>query len=133
VCGKNIHDTNPVHSKINEILPEEMVLDIGYESTQLIKNKIINSKMVLWNGPVGAFEFKPYDKATNAIANTIKVNAKTLNINTLAGGGDTVSAIKNTNAEDGFNYISNAGGAFLEWLEGNESPGVKSLKENNLS
>ena len=52
---------------------------------------------------------------------------------TLAGGGDTVSAIKNTNTEDGFNYISNAGGAFLEWLEGNESPGVKSLKENNLT
>ena len=133
VCGKNIHDTNPVHRKINEILPEEMVLDIGYESTQFINNKIINSKMILWNGPVGAFEFKPYDKATNAIANIIKVNAKTLNINTLAGGGDTVSAIKNTHAEDGFNYISNAGGAFLEWLEGNESPGVKSLKENNLS
>lgn len=133
VCGKNIHDTNPVHRKINEVLPEEMVLDIGDESTQFIKNKIINSKMVLWNGPVGAFEFKPYDKATNAIANVIKVNAKTLNINTLAGGGDTLSAIKNTHAEDGFNYISNAGGAFLEWLEGNESPGVKSLKENNLS
>ena len=133
VCGKNIHDTNPVHRKINEVLPEEMVLDIGYESTQFINNKIINSKMILWNGPVGAFEFKPYDKATNAIANIIKVNAKTLNINTLAGGGDTVSAIKNTHAEDGFNYISNAGGAFLEWLEGNESPGVKSLKENNLS
>ena len=133
LCGKNIHDKNPVHRKIHEVLPEEMMLDIGNESTQFISNKIINSKMVLWNGPVGAFEFKPYDKATNAIANVIKVNAKKVNINTLAGGGDTVSAIKNTNAEDGFNYISNAGGAFLEWLEGNESPGVKSLKENILT
>ena len=110
-----------------------MILDIGDESTQNINNKIINSKMVLWNGPVGAFEFKPYDKATNAIANIIKINSKKLNINTLAGGGDTVSAIKNTNAEDGFDYISNAGGAFLEWLEGDESPGVKSLKENNFT
>ena len=133
LCGKNIHDTNPVHRKIHEVLPEEMILDIGKDTTQFINNKIINSKMVLWNGPVGAFEFKPYDKATNAIANNIKLNAKKLNINTLAGGGDTVSAIKNINAEDGFNYISNAGGAFLEWLEGNESPGVKSLKENNLT
>ena len=133
MCGKNIHDKNPTHRKINEVLPEEMMLDIGDASTQFISNKIINSKMVLWNGPVGAFEFKPYDKATNAIANVIKLNAKKLNINTLAGGGDTVSAIKNTNAEDGFNYISNAGGAFLEWLEGNESPGVKSLKENILT
>ena len=110
-----------------------MILDIGDASTQFISNKIINSKMVLWNGPVGAFEFKPYDKATNAIANVIKINAKKLNINTLAGGGDTVSAIKNTHTEDGFNYISNAGGAFLEWLEGNESPGVQSLKDNNLN
>ena len=99
----------------------------------LSSNKIINSKMVLWNGPVGAFEFKPYDNATNAIANIIKINSKKLNINTLAGGGDTLSAIKNTNAEDGFDYISNAGGAFLEWLEGDESPGVKSLKENNFT
>ena len=68
LCGKNIHDSNPVHRKINEVLPEEMILDIGDISTHLINNKIINSKMVLWNGPVGAFEFKPYDKATNSIA-----------------------------------------------------------------
>ena len=133
VCGKNIKDTNPNHRKINEILPDEMILDIGNISTQNINNKIINSKMVLWNGPVGAFEFRPYDKATNAIANNIKLNAKKHNIHALAGGGDTVSAIKNANAEKGFNYISNAGGAFLEWLEGNESPGVKSLRENNFS
>ena len=126
LCGKNLQDKNPVLRKIDEILPEEMILDIGDSSTKFINNKIVNSKMILWNGPVGAFEFKPYDKATNAIANTIKVNAKKLNINTIAGGGDTVSAIKNTNAEDGFRYISNAGGAFLEWLEGNESPGVRS-------
>ena len=133
LCGKNIHDIYPANRKIDEVLSEEMILDIGHESTQNINNKILNSKMVLWNGPVGAFEFKPYDKATNAIANIIKINSKKLNINTLAGGGDTVSAIKNTNAEDGFDYISNAGGAFLEWLEGDESPGVKSLKENNFT
>ena len=133
LCGKNLQDKDPVLRKIDEILPEEMILDIGDSSTKFINNKIVNSKMILWNGPVGAFEFKPYDKATNAIANIIKVNAKKLNINTLAGGGDTVSAIKNTNAEDGFNYISNAGGAFLEWLEGNESPGVAALRNNNIS
>ncbi len=132
-CGKNIHDTNPVHRKINQVLYEDMILDIGEASTQFINNKIINSKMVLWNGPVGAFEYKPYDKATNAIANFIKVNVKNFDISTIAGGGDTVSAIKNTNSEDAFSYISNAGGAFLEWLEGNESPGVRSLKENNLT
>ena len=133
VCGKNIKDTKPVNCKIEEILSDDMILDIGEITTKLINEEIINSKMVLWNGPVGAFEYKPYDKATNEIAKTIKLNAKKLNIDTLAGGGDTISAIKNTNAEDGFGYISNAGGAFLEWLEGNESPGVTALKENHFT
>ena len=132
VCGKSIKDKNPANRSINEIKSNDMILDIGENTTKLINKNIINSRMVLWNGPVGAFEFKPYDKATNAIAKIIKSKAKKLNINILAGGGDTVSAIKNTNAEDGFNYISNAGGAFLEWLEGNQSPGVIALKENNL-
>ena len=116
-----------------DVADDDMILDVGPLSQARMAEVLLAAGTILWNGPVGAFEFKPYDKATNAIANIIKVNAKTLNINTLAGGGDTVSAIKNTYAEDGFNYISNAGGAFLEWLEGNESPGVKSLKENNLS
>ena len=132
VCGKNIEDKKPVNCNINEVLSDSMILDLGSKTIQIINDQIINSKMVLWNGPLGAFEFKPYDSATNAIAEVIKLNAKKLNINTLAGGGDTVSAINNTNAQDGFNYISNAGGAFLEWLEGKESPGVKALKENNL-
>ncbi len=130
VCGKNIKDQNPVNCKIEQIKPGEMILDIGKNTTKNINNEIIKSKMVLWNGPVGAFEHKPYNKATNEIIRTIKLNSKKNNINTLAGGGDTISAIKNTNAEDGFNYISNAGGAFLEWLEGNESPGVIALKQN---
>ena len=133
ICGKNIEDKNPINCNINEVQSDFMILDLGLETIKTISSHIINSKMVLWNGPVGAFEFKPYDKATNAIAKIIKSNAKKLNIDTLAGGGDTVSAIKNTNAQDGFSYISNAGGAFLEWLEGNESPGVIALKENNLN
>jgi len=132
VCGKNIEDTNPVYHKVDEILSDDMILDIGEITTQLINEEIIKSKMVLWNGPVGAFEFKPYDKATNAIAEIIKLNSKKLNIIALAGGGDTVSAIKKTRTEKGFNYISNAGGAFLEWLEGNESPGVIALRENKF-
>ena len=132
VCGKNINDIKPIHRKIDEISKEEMILDIGKITTKLINEEIINSKMVLWNGPVGAFEKKPYDKATNEIAKTIKLNSKKLNIEALAGGGDTVSAIHNTKTESGFTYISNSGGAFLEWLEGNESPGVIALKENKF-
>ncbi len=132
ICGKSLNDKKPFECNINEIESHFMILDLGKTTTQIINQEIINSKIVLWNGPVGAFEYKPYDKATNAIAKNIKENAKKLNIDILAGGGDTVSAIKNANAEDGFNYISNAGGAFLEWLEGNQSPGVIAIKENNF-
>ena len=132
VCGKSLDDKKPFEFNINEITSNFMILDLGKSTTQVINQEIINSKMVLWNGPVGAFEYKPYDKATNEIALNIKENAKKLNIDILAGGGDTVSSIKNANAEGGFKYISNAGGAFLEWLEGNQSPGVIALKENNF-
>ena len=89
--------------------------------------------MILWNGPLGAFEYKPFDKSSVDIANVIKNNAKNLNISVIAGGGDTISLIKLANAENGFTYISNAGGAFLEWLEGKESPGVLALKENKIN
>ena len=88
--------------------------------------------MVLWNGPLGAFEHKPFDHGTIEVLNVIKNNNIFSDILTLAGGGDTISAIKMANAERSFSYISNAGGAFLEWLEGKESPGVKALRENNL-
>ncbi len=132
VCGKNIQDRNPKNCNIEEIEPNEMILDIGKNTTKAINEAILKSKMVLWNGPLGAFEYKPYDISTNEIAKNIKLNAKKNNISMLAGGGDTISAIKNTNSEDAFNYISNAGGAFLEWLEGNESPGVISLKKNKF-
>ena len=132
VCGKSIEDKNPFELSINEITSDFMILDLGKKTTEIINQEIKKSRMVLWNGPVGAFEYKPYDKATSTIAIYIKENAKKFNISTLAGGGDTISSIKNANAEDGFDYISNAGGAFLEWLEGNQSPGVIALKENDF-
>ena len=132
VCGKSIEDKDPIECDINDVPNNYMILDIGTKTISLINQEIQNSKMVLWNGPVGAFEYKPYDKATNKIAINIKQNAQKFGINALAGGGDTVSSIKNANAEDGFDYISNAGGAFLDWLEGNQSPGVIALTENNL-
>ena len=132
VCGKSLVDKKPFQFNIKEIPTNFMILDLGKNTTEKIKQEIKNSKMILWNGPVGAFEHEPYDKATTDIALNIKANAKKLNIDALAGGGDTISSIKNANAEDGFKYISNAGGAFLEWLEGNQSPGVIALKENKF-
>ena len=110
-----------------------MILDIGSKTINRITKTLLSSNMILWNGPLGAFEYKPFNYATIEIANIIKKNAKLRNIITLAGGGDTISAIKMAKSEEGFSYISKAGGAFLEWLEGNESPGVKALKGNKIS
>ncbi len=134
VCSNDLHDSiNIRHSDIDDILSDQMILDIGNKTIQVIKKTLLSSNMILWNGPLGAFEYKPFNYGTIQIANTIKENAKLRNIITLAGGGDTISAIKMTKSEEGFSYISKAGGAFLEWLKGNESPGLKALKENKVS
>ena len=109
-----------------------MILDVGKKTSLLISNNILKSRSVLWNGPLGAFEYKPFDSSSLEIANTINKFAKNLKINSTAGGGDTIAVINKAKAQDGFNYLSNAGGAFLEWLEGNKSPGVNALEENNL-
>ena len=110
-----------------------MALDVGSKTIKKITSIILDSKMILWNGPLGAFEYSPFDRSSIEISNTIKNNSKSLNILSIAGGGDTLSAIKLAKAQDGFTYISKAGGAFLEWLEGNSSPGVLALKNNQVN
>ncbi|MBI04207.1 MAG: phosphoglycerate kinase [Pelagibacteraceae bacterium] len=133
VCANNIRDKKNINNaSIGDIQPDQMILDVGEDTTKLITKAILKSKMLLWNGPIGAFETEPFDRSTRTIAKTISINAKKLNLEAYAGGGDTLSAIKLANANDGFSYLSNAGGAFLEWLEGNQSPGVIALKENNF-
>ena len=134
VCSNDLNDSiNIRHSDIDDVLSNQMILDIGNKTIQVIAKTLLSSNMILWNGPLGAFEYKPFNYATIEIANTIKKNAISRNIITLAGGGDTISAIKMAKSEEGFSYISKAGGAFLEWLKGNESPGLKALKENKVS
>ena len=115
---------------INECPSDHMILDIGEKSIELYKRIISSSKTILWNGPLGAFETKPFDKGTNALAkhtSLITVNKKCVSV---AGGGDTVSALNSINVTADFSYVSSAGGAFLEWLEGKELPGIKAI---NLS
>ena len=107
--------------------------DIGPETTMIFSEFISQSETILWNGPLGAFEYKPFDEGTNKVLNIIKNITSSYNIETIAGGGDTIAAIKKLNAEKNFTYISTGGGAFLEWLEGKESPGVKALKDNQFS
>jgi len=134
VCADNIDDKSSIrHCDINNILPDQMVFDVGHKTSKIISEIILKARMVLWNGPLGAFEYKPFEKSSVEVANVIKHNAKILNIITLAGGGDTISAIKLAKADKAFSYISKAGGAFLEWLEGKESPGVRALKENSIN
>jgi len=89
--------------------------------------------MILWNGPLGAFEYEDFAKSSLCVATFIKNNAKKSNFLAIAGGGDTISVIKNAKAEGGFSYISKAGGAFLEWLEGKKSPGILSLEKNIIN
>ena len=133
VCSTSFEDQNNVKTyDIKAVPKDQMILDIGTQTTKLISDEILKSKTVLWNGPLGAFEYIPFDKSTIAIADTIKQFSSNLQIDVLAGGGDTLAAIKKANAGEAFEYLSTAGGAFLEWLEGNKSPGFKALSKNNL-
>ena len=133
VCADNLYDTKNIKLLDVENIPSnQMVLDVGNNTIKEITSYILKSKAVLWNGPLGAFEYKPFEKSSIAIANVIKKNIQ-FGISTIAGGGDTISAIKIAKAQDSFSYISKAGGAFLEWLEGKSSPGVDALKNNKIT
>ncbi len=109
-------------------LPHNMMaLDIGPKSIELIKKNINNCKTILWNGPLGAFETYPFDKGTNKVASHVSSLTKQKKILSVAGGGDTVSALNNAKVLNDFSYVSTAGGAFLEWLEGKVLPGIEPI------
>lgn len=103
------------------------VFDIGSKSRALFKEEISNLKTLIWNGPVGAFEFTPFYEGTFEVAKHAASATVAGNLVTIAGGGDTVSALEQAKVDDKFTYISTAGGAFLEWMEGKELPGVVCL------
>ena len=133
VCSKKIEDRVNVETySINNIPNDQMILDVGEQTTKLISDEILKSKSILWNGPLGAFEYSPFDKSTISVANIIQNYSSKSQLDALAGGGDTLAAIKKAKANDAFKYLSTAGGAFLEWLEGNKSPGFIALRENNF-
>ncbi len=106
-----------------------MILDIGSDSIAAIAARLESAKTVVWNGPVGAFEMPPFDNGTSAVARHVAMLTKVGQMVSVAGGGDTLAALAHAGAEDGFTYCSTAGGAFLEWLEGKELPGVKALAQ----
>ena len=106
-----------------------MILDVGPDSIEDLNNRLTKLKTLLWNGPLGAFEMEPFGDGTFAVAKAAAELTKQGKLITVAGGGDTVAALNQAGASDDFTYISTAGGAFLEWLEGKELPGVAALTE----
>ncbi|APO76189.1 phosphoglycerate kinase [Rhizobium etli 8C-3] len=112
---------------INAIPEDAMVLDVGPKSVEVVKAWIERAQTLVWNGPLGAFEIAPFDKATVATAKYAAERTKAGKLTSVAGGGDTVSALNHAGAADDFSYVSTAGGAFLEWMEGKVLPGVAVL------
>jgi len=121
---------DPTHKLLKGIGSEDMILDIGKNTLDLISKTIDNSNTVFWNGPAGYYENKEFGKGTLAIAKKIAKNTKSKSLLSIVGGGDTISAIKGSDLEKQFTHLSTAGGAFLEYLEGKDLPGIKVLKKN---
>jgi len=121
---------NPIYKSLKDMGSEDMILDIGKSTIDLISKTIDNSNTVFWNGPAGYYENKNFSTGTLSIANKIAENTKSKSLISIVGGGDTVAAIKNAGLENIFTHLSTAGGAFLESLEGKELPGIKVLKKN---
>ncbi len=114
---------------IDQVKDDDIIGDIGEESLKNLGEAVKKHKTVLWNGPLGAFETKPFDNATFGLAKAIGYLTKNGKITSVAGGGDVVSAINACGVANQFTYLSTAGGAFLEWLEGKDLPGLVALKK----
>lgn len=111
----------------DEVASDEMILDVGPSSAASVANALENCKTLIWNGPMGAFEIDPFDAATVTVAKAAGALTENGTLISVAGGGDTVAALNHAGVADQFSHISTAGGAFLEWMEGKELPGVKVL------
>ena len=120
----------PSHAYGVDAIPAEgMMLDVGGQSIERIKGTIDEAATLIWNGPFGAFELHPFEKATVEIAKYAAARTKTGKLVSVAGGGDTVSALNMAGVVEQFTYVSTAGGAFLEWMEGKPLPGVEVLRQ----
>ena len=112
---------------VGEIAEDEMVLDVGPASIAQFEKRLTDTRTLVWNGPFGAFEMAPFDNGTVAAAKAVANATKAGTLLSVAGGGDTVAALAHAGVENDFTYVSTAGGAFLEWLEGKTLPGVEAL------
>jgi len=113
---------------IGEVPADAMILDVGPATVELLKSKLPGLRTLVWNGPLGAFETPPFDAATVALAHAVAEATRAGKLRSVAGGGDTVAALKHAGVIDQMSYVSTAGGAFLEWLEGKLLPGILALQ-----
>ena len=113
---------------IEDVRADDMILDLGPRSAEAVKKAFDNAATLVWNGPLGAFEIAPFDASTTAAAKHAASLTRAGELVTVAGGGDTVAALNHAGVAEDFTYVSTAGGAFLEWLEGKPLPGVKALE-----
>lgn len=120
---------NPTTRTVNvhEVAADEMILDVGPAATEALGDVLKNCRTLVWNGPLGAFETPPFDTATVALARTAAALTGDGSLVSVAGGGDTVAALNQAGVADAFTFVSTAGGAFLEWMEGRDLPGVTAL------
>ena len=112
---------------VHEVGADEMILDIGPQAVEALNDVLKTCRTVVWNGPLGAFEIEPFDRATVALAQTAAALTVDGSLVSVAGGGDTVAALAHAGVKDDFTFVSTAGGAFLEWMEGKPLPGVAAL------
>ncbi len=113
---------------VHEVASDEMILDIGPAAVESLGDVLKNCRTLVWNGPLGAFETPPFDAATMALARIAAALTEDGSLVAIAGGGDTVAALNQANVTDSLTFVSSAGGAFLEWMEGKDLPGVAALK-----
>ncbi len=121
---------NPATRTVNvhEVAADEMILDVGPAAVESLGDVLKNCRTLVWNGPLGAFETPPFDTATVALARTAAALTQDGSLVSVAGGGDTVAALNHAGVADAFTFVSTAGGAFLEWMEGKDLPGVAALR-----
>jgi phosphoglycerate kinase len=128
VVAKEFKANPPTRTvNVHEVAADEMILDVGPAAVEALADALKTCRTLVWNGPMGAFEIAPFDVATVALARTAAALTKSGSLVSVAGGGDTVAALNHAGVADDFSFVSTAGGAFLEWMEGRELPGVKAL------
>jgi len=126
--AKEFRANPPVRTvNVHEVAADEMILDVGPSAVEALGDVLKNCRTLVWNGPLGAFETPPFDVATVSLARTAAALTQDGSLVSVAGGGDTVAALNQAHVADRFTFVSTAGGAFLEWMEGKDLPGVAAL------